>query len=64
MAQRKTTTKSRPSSAKAEANSRKKEYQITPAGLDAAREELARLRELTDNGETILGGSEDAQNDP
>ena len=47
-----------------EANSRTKEYQITSAGLDAAREELARLRELTGNGETILGGSEDAQNDP
>lgn len=43
-----------------EANSRKKEYQITEAGLGAAREELARLKELAANGERILGGNENA----
>ena len=34
--------------------SRKKEYQLTAAGLDVLKHELARLRELVDNGENIL----------
>ena len=33
---------------------RKKEYQLTAAGLDVLKHELARLRELVDNGENIL----------
>ena len=37
-----------------DADSRKKEYQITPAGLDALRGEIARLTELLDNGKHIL----------
>ena len=36
------------------ADSRKKEYQITPAGLDALRGEIARLTELLDNGKHTL----------
>ena len=35
---------------------RRKSYRITPDGRAAARAELARLRELTHNGETIIGG--------
>ncbi|OUQ41368.1 PadR family transcriptional regulator [Gemmiger sp. An120] len=34
---------------------RRKSYRITPAGRAAARAELARLQELTHNGETIIG---------
>lgn len=34
--------------------SRKKEYRITPAGLDALRGEIARLSELLENGKRIL----------
>lgn len=37
-----------------EQDSRKKEYQITPAGKEALTAELARLRELVQNGEQIL----------
>ena len=34
--------------------SRKKAYQLTALGLDMLRHELARLRELVENGESIL----------
>jgi DNA-binding PadR family transcriptional regulator len=37
--------------------SRKKEYVITPSGLNVLKEELARLSELVDNGKRILGGN-------
>ena len=37
--------------------SRKKEYMITPSGLNVLKEELARLSELVDNGKRILGGN-------
>ena len=37
-----------------ESEGRKKEYRITLAGRGAARAELARLRELTANGETLM----------
>lgn len=36
--------------------SRKKEYIITPAGMTALENELARLKELVENGEDILRG--------
>ena len=36
-----------------ESEGRKKEYQITPAGREAVRAELARLQELTANGEAL-----------
>ena len=36
------------------AESRKKEYRITPEGLDALRAELDRLTELLENGKQIL----------
>ena len=39
-----------------EADSRKKEYIITEAGREILRAELARLRELVENGMEILGG--------
>ena len=39
-----------------EANSRKKEYIITDQGKAVAAAELARLRELVRNGETMMGG--------
>ena len=39
-----------------ETDSRRKEYQITPAGRDALREELHRLNELYQNGKRLLGG--------
>jgi len=35
-------------------DSRKKEYQITPAGREVLKAELLRLRELVKNGEEIL----------
>lgn len=35
-------------------DNRKKEYQITPAGRAAVADELARLRELIDNGTKIM----------
>ena len=34
--------------------SRKKEYKLTAEGLDVLKHELKRLRELVDNGESIL----------
>jgi DNA-binding PadR family transcriptional regulator len=37
-----------------EKNSRKKEYQITELGRKAATNELRRLRELLENGQTII----------
>ena len=33
---------------------RKKEYQLTPRGLEVLQKELARLRELVNNGDLIL----------
>ena len=36
-----------------ESEGRKKEYQITPAGREAARAELRRLHELTQNGDKL-----------
>ena len=33
---------------------RKKEYQLTPRGLEVLKKELARLRELVNNGDLIL----------
>lgn len=38
----------------AENGSRKKEYQLTAAGLSVLKRELARLEELAANGRTIL----------
>lgn len=38
------------------ADSRKKDYEITPAGHRAVEEELLRLRELMENGREIAGG--------
>ena len=38
-----------------EADSRKKEYQITEAGLAVLKAEVRRLRELLENGMRILG---------
>ena len=38
-----------------DAGSRKKEYKLTEQGLMALRKELKRLKELTENGEKILG---------
>ena len=35
--------------------SRRKEYRLTERGKNVLRNEVARLRELVDNGETILG---------
>jgi len=34
--------------------SRKKEYKLTPRGLEVLRGELQRLRQLVENGESIL----------
>ena len=42
-----------------QAESRKKEYQLTEAGLTVLQNELRRLRQLVENGESILG--EDAR---
>lgn len=39
-----------------EKNSRKKDYVITRQGKTAVQAELARLRELVRNGESIIGG--------
>jgi len=41
-----------------QAESRRKEYVITPLGRQALEQELARLRELLRNGEAIIGGNE------
>ncbi len=38
-----------------DAGSRRKEYKLTEKGLKVLRAELKRLKELTDNGEKILG---------
>ncbi|MBQ1476236.1 MAG: helix-turn-helix transcriptional regulator [Firmicutes bacterium] len=38
-----------------EEGSRKKEYQLTEKGRSVLQNEVARLRELADNGERILG---------
>lgn len=38
-----------------ERNSRKKEYVITPYGIGVLHHELARLKELVENGTQILG---------
>ncbi len=35
--------------------SRKKEYQITDKGLSILKDEIGRLRELLENGESVLG---------
>ena len=37
-----------------EDGSRRKEYRLTEKGMQALRREIARLRELADNGERIL----------
>ncbi len=39
-----------------EKDSRKKEYIITSMGIETVRGETARLRELLENGERVLGG--------
>ena len=41
-----------------EADSRKKEYRITEAGLAVLKAEVRRLRELLENGMRILGEEE------
>ena len=38
-------------------DSRRKEYALTEAGREALNRELDRLRELVDNGESVLGGN-------
>lgn len=38
-----------------QAESRKKEYQLTPKGLQILQNELDRLRQLVANGESVLG---------
>lgn len=40
--------------------SRKKEYQLTQRGRVILEKEVARLRELADNGERILGKAQEA----
>ncbi len=40
------------------ADSRRREYNITPAGTAALRAEVARLREMVNNAEAILWGME------
>ena len=39
-----------------EADSRKKEYEITEAGCEMLQKELQRLEELVQNGKYLLGG--------
>ena len=39
-----------------ESGSRKKEYQLTERGRSVLQNEVARLRELADNGEPVLKG--------
>ena len=41
-----------------EEDSRRKEYALTDKGKEALESELDRLRELVDNGESVLGGEE------
>jgi len=38
-----------------ETDSRRKQYQITPKGMDALRAEMKRLEELLGNGARVLG---------
>ncbi|MBQ6477776.1 MAG: helix-turn-helix transcriptional regulator [Erysipelotrichaceae bacterium] len=40
-----------------EDGSRKKNYQITAAGLEILNNEIERLRELVENGDAIIGGN-------
>ena len=42
-----------------EDGSRKKEYKLTQRGLEVLQAEVARLRELVENGEKVLGGEND-----
>lgn len=42
----------------AEEDSRKKEYQITERGRNVLRDELERLRQLVQLGDSVLGGNE------
>ena len=42
-----------------EDGSRRKEYRLTESGRKVLRKEIARLKELVRNGETILGGESD-----
>ncbi|MDL2258762.1 PadR family transcriptional regulator [Eubacteriales bacterium OttesenSCG-928-K08] len=44
-----------------ETGSRKKEYTITPEGREMAKNELSRLKELVQNGETIITKQGDGQ---
>ena len=39
-------------------DSRRKEYALTDKGKEALESDLDRLRELVDNGESVLGGEE------
>ena len=39
-------------------DSRRKEYALTDKGKEALESELDRLRELVDNGESVLGGED------
>ena len=41
-----------------EDGSRKKEYKITQKGLEVLQGELARLRELVENGDKVMGGND------
>jgi len=41
-----------------EPGSRKKEYRLTPLGLQILQQELKRLRELVRNGELVMGGTD------
>ena len=41
-----------------EDGSRKKEYKITQRGLEVLQGELARLRELVENGDKVMGGKD------
>ena len=41
-----------------EDGSRKKNYQLTEAGLEVLRNEIERLKELVYNGEIIMGGKD------
>ena len=42
-----------------EDGSRRKEYRLTESGRSVLKKEIARLKELVRNGETILGGEND-----
>lgn len=46
-----------------EDGSRKKEYKITADGFDILQRELARLRQLVENGESVLGTAGFQSND-